>query len=74
MYYRKMGSAPQNGEGIIIIRHRKYDTYQEKIDKNDTNNRDVTWGKSRHISMETIDMVIAMLNHYEVMKDEKHES
>ena len=41
--------------GIIVIHHSD-------------SKREITWGRTMNVSLETVDMCIAMLNNYEVMK------
>lgn len=41
--------------GIIVIHHSD-------------SKREITWGRAMNVSLETVDMCIAMLNNYEVMR------
>jgi len=42
-------------DGIIVIYHS-------------SNDKTITWGRTKNVSLETVDMCIAMLNNYEVMR------
>ena len=41
--------------GIIVIHHSD-------------SKREITWGRTMNVSLETVDICIAMLNNYEVMR------
>jgi hypothetical protein len=44
--------------------YRKIDGKGTISIKYDKDNEDVTWGRTRNVNMETLDMFISMLNHH----------
>jgi hypothetical protein len=52
-----------DGQGLISIKYGE-------------NNKDITWGRTLNVNLETLDMVISMINHHiqEESKNEKDDN
>lgn len=53
--------------------YRKIDGKGTILIKYDKDNKDVTWGRTCNVNMETLDMFISMLNHH-IQEENKNDN